>query len=564
MRNSLFFIGVTLLLLSCHAFGQDLKLSITGLNAKETKTIDSIGYLKTHNDYRSITTTTDSLQRQLHRFGYIESKLLGIEKRTDSTFTAQIHLKTKFNTITIYYNDTRIDKALISAVSDQITDTYFTIPLSTLEYALNFLNSEFANKGRPFSKLKLTDVKKNSATTLTGHLTLIAKEKQRIINAITVKGYEKFPKSYLKHYLKLKPKQPFNLAVIKNKTAQLANLRFANQIKPAEVLFKKDSTTLYLYIGKSKSNTFDGFLGFGTNEDTNSIEFDGFLNLKLTNNLNFGESFSLLYKSDENDQETFDISVDLPYLFNTPIGLDLNLRLFRRDSSFSTVDQKAKINYQINALHKVSTGISTIVSTNLQSENILSTLEDYTSNYFTLGYEFLKPSYYDQLFPVKSNFYIESNFGNRKTTNTKVQQTLLRLKAFHNFSFGKKNGLYLNADAGQLISDTFFENELLRFGGINSIRGFEENSLFASLFGVFNTEYRFRVSNSIYIHSITDVAYFENQISDTKEKLFGYGFGFGILTKSGLLKFNYANGKNENQRFQLSNSKIHVSLIANF
>ncbi|OYX23234.1 MAG: hypothetical protein B7Z06_10490 [Flavobacteriales bacterium 32-35-8] len=114
------------------------------------------------------------------------------------------------------------------------------------------------------------------------------------------------------------------------------------------------------------------------------------------------------------------------------------------------------------------------------------------------------------------------------------------------------------------MSDTYFENELLRFGGINSIRGFEENSLLASSYGILNSEYRFQLNNTIYIHTITDFAYFENKITNVKEKLIGYGFGLGILTNSGLLKLNYANGKSENQEFKLSNSKIHISLTANF
>ena len=181
-----------------------------------------------------------------------------------------------------------------------------------------------------------------------------------------------------------------------------------------------------------------------------------------------------------------------------------------------------------------------------------------------MSYEYLKPQFNDALFPFKSNLFIESNFGNRTSANVKTEQTLFYLKAFNNFSFNRKNSIYLNVDASNLISNNYFDNELLRFGGINSIRGFEENSLYASLYGVLNTEYRYRLSNSIYVHSITDFAYFENKLSDTKEKLYGFGFGFGILTNSGLLKFNYANGKNEQQNFKLSNSKIHISLVALF
>ena len=66
------------------------------------------------------------------------------------------------------------------------------------------------------------------------------------------------------------------------------------------------------------------------------------------------------------------------------------------------------------------------------------------------------------------------------------------------------------------------------------------------------------------MHTIVDAAYFENKITQTTEKLFAFGLGFGINTKAGLLKFNYANGKSENQKFRFSDSKIHLSINAIF
>lgn len=115
-----------------------------------------------------------------------------------------------------------------------------------------------------------------------------------------------------------------------------------------------------------------------------------------------------------------------------------------------------------------------------------------------------------------------------------------------------------------MTSDDYLDNELFRFGGINSIRGFEENSLVANLYGVISTEYRYRLSNNIYVHSVLDAAYFENKLTDSKEKLFGFGFGLGLLTNSGLFRLNYSSGKTENRQFKLSDSKIHVSLTATF
>ena len=131
-------------------------------------------------------------------------------------------------------------------------------------------------------------------------------------------------------------------------------------------------------------------------------------------------------------------------------------------------------------------------------------------------------------------------------------------------NLNNKNSIYLNVEGDMLFSDNYLFNELSRFGGINSIRGFEENSIFANLYSVLNTEYRYSLTPSIYIHTIADAAYYENDLDNLKEKLFGFGFGFGLVTKAGLLKFNYANGLSENQPFQFNNSKIHISLNAFF
>ena len=564
MQKTSFLILIIYALFSTGGFCQNISLKIEGKNEVESRIIDSLGYIKIHNDFKSIQSEVDAVQKALFKIGYIENKIKSLKKVNDTTFHSGIQLKNKFNTIYIYYNKSIIDTSILNLISKDVFEDYFILKFSEVESAFGFINSEISKKGFPFSKLQLSDLKIKDTETLIAHLSTNTHEKKRIINNIVIKGYEKFPKSYLKHYLKIKTKLVFDLKTIKNKTEQLNNLTFANEIKSPEVLFSKDSTTLYLYLEKSKSNAFDGFLGFGTNDKTNKLEFDGYLNLNLINNLNFGESFRLLYKSDENDQKTFEADVSLPYLFRTPIGADLLLRIFKRDSSFTTVNQSARLHYQINSKHKIYVGIVSTESNNLLTQNISSFISDYKTQHYTIAYQFLKPKINSLLFPIKSKVYLEARAGTRKTLSNSESQSQYSIDALKIFNLNIKNSFFIRVNGSNLISDTYFENELLRFGGINSIRGFEENSLFASLYGVMNTEYRYQLNNSIYLHSIFDAGYFENNISSIKEKLFGYGFGFGILTKAGLLRFNYANGKNENTQFKLSNSKIHISLTANF
>jgi hemolysin activation/secretion protein len=134
----------------------------------------------------------------------------------------------------------------------------------------------------------------------------------------------------------------------------------------------------------------------------------------------------------------------------------------------------------------------------------------------------------------------------------------------HNFYLNNKNVINIKSQNFYLQSDEYIINELYRFGGINSIRGFNENSLQANLFSSILTEYRYVFSPSIYIHSIIDYAYFQDKTTNSKGNLLGLGFGFGVLTKNGLLNLVYANGSIKDQAIKFSNSIVHVSLKANF
>lgn len=542
-------------------YGQSLYLTIKGNSDTETKTIDSLSYQKTFENYLNLENEVHKFKKKLLKTGYIESELIHLKKQNDSTYTALFHLNQYYETVRIYF-DTSVNRNNLKLILATVSDTYFDIKMEQLEHALSTLNAEISNQGDPFSTLQLTDIRKSNDGLLYAHMVIVEKN-QRTIDSIIVKGYEKFPKSYVKHYLKIKQNQPFNLKTIQDKTSALENLQFANQIKTPEVLFTKDSTILYIYVEKQKSNAFDGFLGFGTNTETNKIEFDGYLNLNLVNNLNYGESFRLLYKSDEGQQQTFDVKARLPYLFGSPIGTELGLNIFKRDSSFVTVSQSARLEYQIHPKHQVAIGINALSSTNLLD---LGTplIADFKSTYYTINYLHLNSQKFDRLFPINFLFDMTAGFGSRTFEAVDEPQTKLDLNTFKIFNLNNKNSVYVRLNTGLLLSDTYLENELLRFGGINSIRGFEENSLLADLFSVINTEYRYRVSNSLYVHSVIDAAYFENKIFETQEKLFGFGFGFGLLTNAGLFKFNYTTAKTENQSFKISDSKIHISLTALF
>ena len=134
----------------------------------------------------------------------------------------------------------------------------------------------------------------------------------------------------------------------------------------------------------------------------------------------------------------------------------------------------------------------------------------------------------------------------------------------YNLNLNLKNSIFVRNQTFYLQSDDYVINELFRFGGINSIRGFNENSLQANAYSGIIAEYRYLLASNLYLHSITDFGYFQDKTSEIDDKLLGLGFGFGLFTKNGLFNLVYANGSTSEQAIKLSNSIVHISFKTNF
>jgi outer membrane protein assembly factor BamA len=164
------------------------------------------------------------------------------------------------------------------------------------------------------------------------------------------------------------------------------------------------------------------------------------------------------------------------------------------------------------------------------------------------------------LLPEKTKVSSKIGYGSRYSNSNNYEQFFTNIDISHSLYLNDRNSIFLKSRNFYLQSDQYIINELYRFGGINSIRGFNENSLQGNFFSSLLSEYRFLVSPELYVHSILDYGYYFDATNSKKDNLFGFGFGFGLLTKNGLLNMIYANGSSGNQQIQLSNSVVHLSL----
>ena len=540
-----------------------LTLVIKGSSPIETAIIDSLSYAKNFNELNSLKDEAQTITNLLIDKGYIDARILSLKKMDSvSSYTGTIDVQSFYKYILITLPDNEELRNFIKLAGLDIEENTIKVETAFAKALLENLTTLAANNGMPFASFQLTDIIKTNNNSLTANLLFESKTK-RTVDDIVIKGYEKFPKTYLQRYAGIKINKTFNQEELLNQNSRLNALPFAKSIKEPEVLFKKDSTTVYFYLEQTTSNSFDGFLGFATDETTNNVRLDGYIDLQLTNNLNYGETLLLNYKSDGGDQSQLNIRATLPYLFKSPLGLETELSLFRKDSTFSITSQKAKAFYSISPAISASVGYQSTQSENLQDNLIESnTTVDYTANKFIFSgkYHQIQDNYF---FPTKATFSIDGSLGSR-TTDQIERQVGLEVDASTIINLNPKNLLYLRSTTRTLWSDDFLTNELFRFGGITSIRGFEENSIFANFLSTLNTEYRYVFNQSLYVHSLIDLGYFENSIDSQALGLFSFGVGTGIRTKAGVLKIIIANGKNENENFDFNNTKLHFQLAIRF
>jgi hemolysin activation/secretion protein len=128
--------------------------------------------------------------------------------------------------------------------------------------------------------------------------------------------------------------------------------------------------------------------------------------------------------------------------------------------------------------------------------------------------------------------------------------------------------LLLRLRSEGLLNPRLFTNDLLRLGGLNTLRGFNENQFYASSFALATAEFRQFIGPDSYVFAFADQAYFRHSLEADRfdDHPVGLGAGLSFRTAAGMFQFVYSLGQagSINQRFGLNASKIHFGLTSRF
>jgi outer membrane protein assembly factor BamA len=228
------------------------------------------------------------------------------------------------------------------------------------------------------------------------------------------------------------------------------------------------------------------------------------------------------------------------------------------------------------------------LSYNLVSSRLLSTAfyqddqqldhVDFDLNYYGISFRL---NTLNRIFFPERGFLIDGSiqFGNKKIIRNagidadrygdleeKNFQLKAELQGDKYFSLFPKNVLLARVSAGYLDNDQLFFNDLFRLGGLKSIRGFNERFFYASWYITGTLEYRYLFENDSQLFLFFDGSGLGYEINDEylADRPFGFGGGFSLSTRAGLLEIIYALGKSSGQSIGLDHSKIHVGYSSRF
>lgn len=462
---------------------------------------------------------------------------------------------------------------------------YFNKPFRYKEVArsLEKIILYYENNGYPFASVNLDSV--SIREDRVAAVLNVQKNKYFKIDSIKVIGTAKVNTRFLNRYLSVKEKMAYNEVAMNSIPQKIRQLPFVTETQSPRVQLTERTNKLILFLDKKNASQFDGIIGLLPDADTKKTIVTGDIKLKLINAVfRNGETFDLEWRRLKSQTQDFNGRVIYPFLFGTPVGTDYSLKIYRRDTTFIDITNNIGLQYYFSGLNNVKIfykerSANLISTSGLEFVSTLPEYADISTQSYGVGILFEKLDY---RFNPKKGIAININgqIGNRNIKkNPKVNPNaynnlLLRSTQYQTegatalyIKLRGNNVLKLGIQGASVFGNsTIFKNELFRIGGLRTLRGFDEESIFASTYVIPTIEYRFLFAQNSNILLFAEGAWYENAsngnyLNDTPVSI---GAGINFDTKAGILSLNYGLGNQLGNGFDLRNGKIHFGLTALF
>ncbi|MEO5892820.1 MAG: BamA/TamA family outer membrane protein [Ferruginibacter sp.] len=418
------------------------------------------------------------------------------------------------------------------------------------------------------------------------------------IDSIRIKGKVKISNSFLQRYLGIPNGSIYNRDKLDQVSTRFLELPYLQEQQPSELQMLGTGSVLDVYLMPKKSSQVNFLVGFlPANSQTNKLQLTGDVNLNLRNALGVGETILVNWQQLQISSPRINLGFQQPYIFKTAFGLDFAFDLFKKDSTFLQLNAQLGIQYLLSANQSgkifiqsqrsflLGSGVDTSLvkatrqlppNIDVKAVNVGLDYELNTTNYRfnpnkgneirlvgSVGIKTISPN--NEILTLKDpSFDFASLYDSIKL---RTYQVRVKLTAAHYFPAGKRSTLKTVFNGGVYSSQSVFRNELFQIGGYKLLRGFDEESIYATQYGVVTLEYRNLVGLNSYLFTFIDAGWAKNkyQSINLNNNFISAGLGLVFETKAGLLNISFAVGKRNDIKLDLRQSaKIHFGYINYF
>lgn len=456
--------------------------------------------------------------------------------------------------------------------------------------------AEFQNTGYPFASVALDSIAIEN-NQVTGRL-LANKGVFYRVDSVNIIGNGKISKQFLNKYLNIENGSAFNKQKLEQVDDLLLQLPFIQSERKSDLSMLARSAVLNLYLAPKKNSTISAIVGFLPNPvNPGKLQVTGDVNLNLKNTFGKGESIIAIWQQLQLNSPRLNLGYQQPYILATKFGVDANFELFKKDDAFLQTQIQLGVQYQSNANQQYKLFFQNtsrfLLADGVDTQQIKITKRlpiniDVSATSIGVEYAFNNTDY--RLNPLKG-YDVKMNIGigiktiKPNATITSLVDPSFNFKSLYDSfslksaqirilasaekytSIGKQSTIKTSINSGLFISPNVFRNELFQIGGYKLLRGFNEESIYATNYLVGNVEYRYRLSLNSFFFGFANSGWVQNKFQniDIKEWYHGTGLGIVFENKFGLLNFSYALGISSNTTFRFGDaSKIHFGYVNYF
>jgi outer membrane translocation and assembly module TamA len=538
-------------------------------------------------DSQSISNTINEIILKLNGQGFLAANVSSETREADTTYIT-ISVGAPYRWIALRKGDV-IQEAITGSGFREKDFEGKTFSPDKYAMAANAILNYLERNGYPFATLKLDSLSFDSNTIeASWNLELNG---YTIFDTIELIGDANIKKWYLQKYLNIKNGNPYNEQSVKRFDNRLSQLPFITVSRNSSLYFYGNKAKPILFVQNRNANNIDGIIGFAPNTQLNdgSLLVTGEANLKLQNLFASGKSVDLNFRSFMGNSQELKFKFVFPYLFKSNVGIDYDLNLLKQDTTFLDVRNTIGLQYRIigedyvRFFYSVQSTTSINVDTNFILQN--KTLPDAVDLVnFQYGMS-LKLVHYDYYINPRKGFGIDftGSVGVKNIErNPTIDALILTSPDGNTYSIYDSLALRMvqyslqgdmdwfvpiykllvsrvQLKGGQILAPQLFSSELFRIGGIRSLKGFDEQVIFASSYIILNTEIRYLIQRNAHVLLFWNGAYYRNEIrtpviADTP---FGFGAGLNFETGNGLFSLFYAIGSEQNNPINFSAAKVH-------